>query len=141
MTSLTLLQANAIISAAMADAHAMHTRPMAVVVLDASGHLVAAQRADGASMFRIDIATGKAWAAVAMGVSSRELAQRATDNPNFFTALASTGQGKFIAQTGAVVIKGHDGAIIGAVGASGGTGPEDEAICLRGVEACALLSA
>jgi uncharacterized protein GlcG (DUF336 family) len=140
MTSLPLSQANSIINAAMAEADAMGYRPMAVVVLDASGHAVALQRADGASMFRIDIATGKAWAAVAMGVSSRELAKRAADNPNFFTALASTGQGKFIPQAGAVVIKNSDGEIIGAVGASGGTGAEDEAICLRGVEAAGLLA-
>jgi uncharacterized protein GlcG (DUF336 family) len=140
MTTLTLLQANTIISAAMADAQAAGYRPMSVVVLDASGHLVAAQRADGASMFRMDIATGKAWAAAAMGVSSRELAQRAADNPNFFTALASTGHGKFIPQAGAVVIRNSEGKVIGAVGASGGTGAEDEAICVRGVEASGLLA-
>ena len=40
---------------------------MAVVVLDASGHTRSAQRQVGASMFRIDIATGKAWASIAMG--------------------------------------------------------------------------
>ena len=140
MTSVTLQQSNTIISAAMAHADTMGYRPMAVVVLDASGHVVAVQRADGASMFRTDIATGKAWAAVAMGVSSRELGQRAADNPNFFTALASTGQGKFIPQAGAVVIKNSDGQVIGAVGASGGTGAEDEEICLRGVAATGLLA-
>lgn len=140
MSTLTLPQANTIIAAAMEAANSAGYRPMSVVALDASGHLVAAQRADGASMFRTDIATGKAWAAAAMGVSSRELGQRATDNPNFFTALASTGQGKFIPQTGAVVIKNSEGKIIGAVGASGGSGVEDEAICLRGVEAAGLLA-
>jgi uncharacterized protein GlcG (DUF336 family) len=141
MTTLTLQQAHTIITAAMAHGQAMGYRPMAVEVLDASGHMVALQRADGASMFRVDIATGKAWAAVAMGVSSRELGQRAADNPNFFTALASTGQGKFIPQAGAVVIRDADGAVIGAAGASGGTGAEDEAICVHGVEAAGLRAA
>jgi uncharacterized protein GlcG (DUF336 family) len=140
MTTLTLLQANAIITAAMAHSDSMGYRPMAVVVLDASGHLVAAQRADGASMFRIDIATGKAWAAVGMGVSSRELGQRAAENPNFFTALASTGQGKFIPQTGAVLIKDSGGKVLGAAGASGGTGAQDEEICIRGLEAAGLVA-
>ena len=47
-------------------------KSMAVVVLDEAGHLKAAQRADGASMFRVDVATGKAWAAVGMGLGFSE---------------------------------------------------------------------
>jgi hypothetical protein len=62
-------------------------QPMAVVVLDAAGHTKSAQRQDGASMFRIDIATGKAWASIAMGAASRVLTQRAKDLPAFFGAL------------------------------------------------------
>ena len=136
--SLTLKQANQIIQAALALSDQKAYRPMAVVVLDDSGHLKAAQRQDGASMFRVDIATGKAWAAVAMGASSRVLTQRAADMPAFFGALATTGQGKFIPQTGAVLIKDGSGAVIGAVGASGGTGDEDEAICMAGVTSAGL---
>ncbi len=111
---------------------------MAVVVLDASGHTRSAQRQDGASMFRIDIATGKAWASIAMGAASRVLTQRAKDLPAFFGALAATGNGKFIPQTGAVLIKDAEGRVIGAAGASGGTGDEDEAICIAGIEAAGL---
>lgn len=135
---LTLNQTNQIIHAALALSAQKGYRPMAVVVLDESGHLKAAQRQDGASMFRVDIATGKAWAAVAMGASSRVLTQRAIDMPAFFGALATTGQGKFIPQTGAVLIKDVNGAVIGAVGASGGTGDEDEEIVIAGVTAAGL---
>ena len=67
---LTLKQANTIVEKALEKAHEMKVRPLAVVVLDAGGHVVAAQREDGASMFRFDVALGKAWAAVAMGASS-----------------------------------------------------------------------
>ena len=88
-------------------------------------------------MFRIDIATGKAWAAVGMGASSRALHERARDNPLFYGSLPATAQGKFLAQTGAILIK-NAGEIIGAVGASGGTGDEDESICMAGVEAAGL---
>jgi uncharacterized protein GlcG (DUF336 family) len=98
----------------------------------------AAQREDGASMFRIDIATGKAWGAAAMGVASRALAERAKDNPNFFLGLAATSHGKLLAQPGAVVIRDASGKLIGAVGASGGTGDEDEAICVHGVQSVGL---
>ena len=89
-------------------------------------------------MFRIDIATGKAWAAIGMGASSRVLAQRAKENPNFYTTLAATAGGKFLPQTGAVLILNPAGVVIGAAGASGGTGDEDEALCIAGVEAAGL---
>lgn len=138
MTELSLERANLIIEHAIAKARAMKIPPITVVVLDASGHLKAAQREDGASMFRFDVACGKAWAAVGMGAPSRTLAERAKDNPNFFVALAATAGGKFLPQPGAVLIRDRDGALIGAAGASGGTGDEDEAICAHGVAAAGL---
>jgi len=137
---LTLRQANHIIEAALAKARAMQIKPIAVVVLDDSGNVKAAQREDGASMFRFDVAQGKAWAAVAMGASSRALARRAKDNPNFFITLAATAQGKFLPQTGGVLIKDGSGQILGAAGASGGTGEEDEAACAHGIQQAGLFA-
>lgn len=138
MTTLTLDQANAIITAALARSKASGFKPMGIAVLDAAGNLKAFASEDGASMFRFDVARAKAWGAVGMGASSRTLAERAKDNPNFFVSLSATAQGRFLPQTGAVVIKGADGNVIGAVGASGGTGDEDELICIAGVEAAGL---
>jgi uncharacterized protein GlcG (DUF336 family) len=138
MQRLTLAQANQILAAALTESHRQGYRPMGVVVLDEAGHPRALQREDGASMFRIDVATGKAWAAVAMGASSRALAERAKGNPNFFVSLAATAHGKFLPQTGAVLIRDAEGNTLGAVGASGGTGDEDEAICIAGVTAAGL---
>ena len=135
---LTLQQANTIISAALARSRERGFQPMGIAVLDASGNLKAFASEDGASMFRFDIARAKAWGAIGMGVSSRTLGQRAKDNPNFFVSLAATAEGKFLPQTGAVVIKDAQGNRIGAVGASGGTGDEDEAICIAGVQAAGL---
>ena len=134
MSKLTLHKANAIIEHALKKAREMKIKPLGVVVLDESGNLKAAQREDGASMFRIDVATGKAWGAVGMGASSRALAKRAKDNPAFFHTLAQTARGKFLPQPGAVLIKGANGEILGAAGASGGTGEEDEAVCAYGIE-------
>jgi uncharacterized protein GlcG (DUF336 family) len=136
--ALTLDQANRIIAAALQRATEAGYKPMAVVVLDEGGHVKSAQRQDGASMFRVDIATGKAWASVAMGAASRVLTQRAKDLPAFFGALASTGKGRFIPQTGAVLIADAAGNVLGAAGASGGTGDEDEEICIAGVRAAGL---
>jgi uncharacterized protein GlcG (DUF336 family) len=134
MSKLTLDQANQIIENAFAKRAEMNIKPLGVVVLDESGHVVSAQREDGASMFRLDVARGKAWAAVAMGASSRALFNRAKENPNFFVTLAATADGKFLPQTGAVLIKNAQGDVLGAAGASGGTGEEDEACCAHGVE-------
>ena len=134
----TLKQANTIIESALAKAREMKIKPLAVVVLDASGNVVAAQREDNASMFRFDIARGKAWGAVAMGCSSRALGRRAKDNPNFFVTLATTAHGKFVPQTGAALIKDAQGNILGSAGASGATGDEDEACCVHGIEQAGL---
>ena len=118
----TLKQANTIIESALAKAREMKIKPLAVVVLDAGGNIVAAQREDNASMFRFDIALGK----------------RAKDNPNFFVTLAAAAHGKFLPQTGAALIKDAQGNILGAAGASGGTGDEDEACCVHGIEQAGL---
>jgi uncharacterized protein GlcG (DUF336 family) len=140
MTQLTLNQANQIIAAALAKSKESGYQPMGIAVLDASGNLKAFASEDGASMFRFDIARAKAWGAVGMGVSSRTLAERAKGNPNFFVSLSATSDGRFLPQTGAVVIKDAQGRILGAVGASGGTGDEDEAICVAGVQAAGLVA-
>ena len=138
MSRLTLKQANTIIEKALEKAREMKVKPLSVVVLDEAGNVRAAQREDGASMFRFDVALGKAWASVAMGASSRALLKRAKDNPNFFITLAATAKGKFLPQTGGVLIKDEKGEILGAAGASGGTGEEDEAACVAGIEAAGL---
>jgi uncharacterized protein GlcG (DUF336 family) len=138
MSKLTLVQANKIVEAALAKAREMKIKPLAVAVLDDAGHVKSLQREDGASMFRNDVAIGKAWASVGMGAASRVLLQRAKENPQFFGALAATAQGKFLPQTGAVLIKDPEGNILGAAGASGGTGEEDEAVCIAGILAAGL---
>jgi uncharacterized protein GlcG (DUF336 family) len=140
LSQLTLDQANQIIQGARSASRAANYKPMGIAVLDASGQLVAFGREDGASMFRFDIARGKAWGAVGMGASSRVLAERAKDNPNFFVSLSATAEGKFLPQPGAVLIKDAHGNVLGAVGASGGTGDEDEIICKAGVKACGLIT-
>ena len=140
MSKLTLAQANKIVEVALAKAREMKIKPLAVAVLDDAGHVKSLQREDAASMFHNDIAIGKAWAAVGMGASSRTLLGRAKENPQFFGALAATAQGKFLPQTGAVLIKDKAGNILGAAGASGGTGDEDEAMCIAGIEAAGLVS-
>lgn len=141
MTALTLSQASAVINGAIACARSNGYRPMGIVVIDAAAQVVASAREDGATALRLDIALGKAAAAVGMGSNSRALAQRAKDLPAFFGSIASVAQQKFVPQTGAVLITDGEGRIIGAAGASGGTGDEDEQIVMAGIVASGLTHA
>jgi uncharacterized protein GlcG (DUF336 family) len=114
---------------------------MGVVVVDSAGQVMASAREDGASALRLDIALGKAGAAIGMGVNTRVLAGRSADMPVFFNAISAVSHQKFIPQTGAVLITDTDGKLLGAVGASGGTGDEDEQLCFAGIRAVGLTCA
>ncbi|MBP6902817.1 MAG: heme-binding protein [Burkholderiaceae bacterium] len=138
MSSLTLDQAQTLITAALQAARSAGYKPMGVVVVDAAAQVVASAREDGASALRLDIALGKAAAAVGMGVNSRVLTERAKALPAFFGAVSAASAQKFIPQTGAVLICAADGRVLGAAGASGGTGDEDEQIVIAGIAAAGL---
>lgn len=133
MSKLTSQQARRIVEGAFAVARQSNFKPMGVVVVDAAAQVVASAREDGASALRLDIALGKAGASIGMGTNSRVLVQRAKDLPAFFATIPAIAQHKFIPQTGAVLILDEQGAVIGAAGASGGTGDEDEQIVMAGI--------
>lgn len=138
MSQLTSHQALTIIDAAFKAARQENYKPMAVVVVDAAGQVVASAREDGTAALKLDIALGKTGASIGMGVNSRLLVQRAADMPVFFSAISASTQQKFIPQTGAVLIHDDEGNIIGAAGASGGTGDQDEEIVIAGIAAAGL---
>ncbi len=138
MTQLTLAIANRIIEGALRKAAEGSAKPIAVAVLTAEGHLKALQRQDGASMFRTDIAIGKAWGAVAMGESSRGLAKKAKENPAFVQALSVASAGRLLPNPGGVLIRDKGGEILGAVGISGDSGANDEAFAIAGIEGAGL---
>ena len=137
--SLSFEVASKIIQHAIKRARDMSYKPMGVIVLDAAGNIISYGRDDGASMLRFEISRGKAYAAIGMGASSRVLFEKAKLNPTFYTSLAAAAEGKFLAQTGAVLIRNEEGLIVGAAGASGGTGDEDEEICIEGIKAVGLI--
>ena len=76
MAELTLQQATTIVEASLRKARETGCAPLAVAVLDGGGHLKAFAREDGAGIIRPQIAMGKAWGALGMGVGSRTLARR-----------------------------------------------------------------
>lgn len=138
MGTLTLDQAERMIDEALAERRRMQAKPVAVAVIDDGGHLKAMKREDGASMFRHDVALGKAWGAVAMGEGSRGLARKARENPAFIGALSGAAQGRLLPNPGGVLIRDADGTILGAVGISGDSGPNDERLAMVGIEAAGL---
>ncbi|MFQ5682658.1 MAG: heme-binding protein [Candidatus Binatia bacterium] len=134
---LTLEEASVIVEKTLSKARALKIRPLCAAVLDDGGHLKALKREDGASILRPQIAIGKAWGAIGMGESSRQLGQRLKDKPAFLGALSDMCAGKLVPVPGGVLIL-KDSIIIGAVGVSGGTADEDEACAIEGVRAAGL---
>jgi len=109
--------------------------PMAVAVLDSGGHLVAFKREDGCGVLRFDIAFGKAWAALGMGMSTRTLRDRMASRPAFQGALAAASGGRFIPVPGGVLILDAEGRAIGAAGISGDASDKDEYCAIQAVKA------
>lgn len=138
MANLKLVQATAIIDAALAEGRRKNFALLAVAVLDAGGHVIAVKREDGASFLRVELAYSKAWGALSMGFGTRELAERAAKNPSFVAALSAVSQGRMVPSPGGVLIVGADAEILGAVGISGDTGDNDEVCALAGIKAVEL---
>lgn len=138
MTDVTLEQAAVIVDAALAAGRRQGFMALTVVVLDAGGHLVAAKREDGSGIMRVEIATGKAWGALGMGVATRTLRDRLADRPAFQSALAAVSGGRFVAVPGGVLIRDGDARVIGAVGISGDTSDRDEYSAILGIRAAGL---
>ena len=137
---LNLAKAQTAITAALAHAREKSLAPMAVVVLDARGVLKAFAAEDGTSLRRADIAIGKAYGALSMGVGSRTLGQRAEERPLFIAAVTHAVGGSLIPVAGGVLVRGDDNSIIGAIGASGDTSDNDEAVVLAGLAAAGLIA-
>jgi len=138
MTELTLAKAQTVIAAALAHAREKSFAPMAVAVLDARGVLKAYAAEEGTALRRADIAIGKAHGALSMGVGSRTLGQRAAERPHFIAAVTHAVGGSLIPVPGGVLIRGSDKSIVGAVGVTGDTSDNDEAVALAGLAAAGL---
>jgi uncharacterized protein GlcG (DUF336 family) len=135
---LTLVRAAQIVDEALAHARRRQFAPLTVAVLDARGCVVALKMEDGSSLLRPEIAIGKAWSALGMGVGTRNLAARAQKFPSFFAALTSLAEGRLVPAPGGVLIRSQEGEVIGAVGASGDNSDNDEASIVAGIEAAGL---
>ncbi len=135
---LTLAKAQTIVAAALDHARAKGLKPLVVAVLDGRGAMKAAAAEDGASLKRFEVAHGKAHGALALGLGSRSIAKRASEQAYFIAAVTHAVGGALVPVPGGVLLRDAEGGVIGAVGASGDTSDNDEAAVLSGIAAAGL---
>jgi uncharacterized protein GlcG (DUF336 family) len=108
-------------------------QPMNIAVADGGGNLVAHVRMDNAWLGSIDISINKAFTARAFDIATKDLATHSQSGGQFFGIHASNG-GKVMIFAGGIPLR-LDGAVVGAIGVSGGSGEQDHAVAEAGAAA------
>lgn len=133
MSNLSLTAAQTILSTALDHCRKGSFAPMAVVVLDARGAVKVAAAEDGTSLKRFEVAHGKAYGALSLGMGSRSIFKRAKEQAFFVAAASHVSGGALVPVPGGVLIRDAAGAVVGAVGISGDTSDNDEAAAGAGI--------
>jgi uncharacterized protein GlcG (DUF336 family) len=108
-------------------------QPMNIAVADEGGNLVAHVRMDNAWIGSIDIAQKKAFTSRAFDISTKDLAAHSQSGGQFFGIHASN-DGKVMIFAGGIPLK-KEGTVVGAIGVSGGSGEQDNAVAEAGAKA------
>jgi uncharacterized protein GlcG (DUF336 family) len=132
MTALSLDLARRCLDAGEAEARERGLA-LSFALVDAAGHLVALHRMDGADWITPDIALGKAWTAAAYGAPSAAQGEKARELIAFAGSISAATGGRYTPQIGGLPIR-LDGERAGAMGASGASGQEDEAVVRSALE-------
>lgn len=135
--SITMVEADRIAQVIVDWGRRNDSGRLTAAVLDSGGHLVVLKRDDGSEFLRVDVAFGKAWGVLGMGLPGRIMAERTQLIPHFFNALGAVAQGRLVPVAGGVLIRRGD-EIVGAVGVSGDTSEVDEQAAVAGIEAAGL---
>ncbi len=130
--SITQSQADAVIAAARQIAHEIGV-PMNIAVLDAGVHLKAFARMDGALLGSIDIAVGKARTAALFGMNTEAIGE--FSKPGGTSPSLELTNGGLVVFAGGVPIRDGTGALLGAVGVSGGAVDQDFQVALAAAKA------
>ena len=129
---MTMDKAQLILKAAVAKAQEIG-QPMNVAIVDAGTNLTAFARMDGAWLGSINIAINKAFTAKAFDISTLELGRNSQPGDQFFGIHVSN-HTRVMIFAGGIPIK-ENGAIVGAVGVSGGSGAQDQMVAEAAVAA------
>jgi uncharacterized protein GlcG (DUF336 family) len=138
MAAITLDQANRVIAAILKRGAETETRPLSVIVVEPGCKVKAFQKEDGSSMIRFEMAFGKAYAALALGRSSKLVRIRADERPIFMRYLLSASGDQIFPEGGGLQIRDETGDVIGAVGVTGDTEDRDEELAAHGIHAAGL---
>ena len=138
MPALTLDQANTIIAAILERGAELDCRPLSVIVVEPGCKPKAFQKEDGSSMIRFEMAFGKAYAALALGRSSKLVRIRNEEKPAFMRYLIAASDDQLFPEGGGMPIRNADGEVIGAVGVTGDTEDRDEELAAHGIRAAGL---
>jgi uncharacterized protein GlcG (DUF336 family) len=130
---ITLEKAHRVIAAGEAKAKEIG-QPMNIAVVDAGTNLKAFIRMDGAWLGSVDIAINKAFTAKAFDISTKELGQNSQPGDQFFGINASN-QSRVMIFAGGIPLR-VGGQIVGAVGVSGGSGEQDQAVAEAAAAVC-----
>ena len=139
MPQLTLEAAQTIVREALKAARDKGMKPLAVVVYDERGALRALAAEDGTSLKRAEIAMGKAYGALALGVGSRAIHKMALERAYFVAAATHAVGGQLVPVPGGVLIKDSRGTVLGSVGVSGDTSDNDEIAAAAGITAAGFV--
>ena len=131
---LTLQKSNAIVEAILKKGREMNLRPLCVVVTDIGAKIKSAQREDGCSQARVEMALGKAVASLALGRSSAFVRERQKVGPEFVAQVQNfVGEQRMFMVGGGELIRDDAGNVLGAVGVTGATEDEDEELVKHGI--------
>ena len=116
------------------------SRGMACVIAvdDAHGNPVAVHVMENAFLVSYQVATQKAYTAVAVKMSTMELSRMVQPGGTFY-GLEAMHDGKIVAFGGGVPLK-IEGTIVGGLGISGATGEEDNDVAVYGLKVFAELT-
>jgi uncharacterized protein GlcG (DUF336 family) len=133
MRGISLDEANKIISGTFASAKKRKAYALAAIVLDAGGRVKAFQKQDGASLLRFEIAYGKAFGALGLNRSSRQVLQKAREKPLFMQSLVELSDGPLFLEAGGQLIRDPDGEVVGALGVTGDVNEVDDLCAIDGI--------
>lgn len=138
MRALSLDQSVAVIEGVFASAAKRGLRPVSAIVLDTGGRVKAFLKQDGCSLLRFEIAYGKAYAALALGRSSRLVLQKAREKPVFIENLQRLADGPMFLEGGGQLIRDDGGEVVGAVGVTGDVNEMDDLCAVDGIRRAGL---
>jgi uncharacterized protein GlcG (DUF336 family) len=132
MSAVKLEDARRVISAAENKAREIG-QPMNIAVADEGGNIVAHIRMDEAWIGSTDVAMKKAYTSRAFDIETRDLAKHAQSGGQFFGIHVSN-NGRIMIFAGGIPLR-RDGKVMGAIGVSGGSGEQDQAVAEAGAAA------